>query len=780
MTRCTGNKKNNIYSICPHTGAPTYTRPEWTDVVFDNNYHLSITIIKESILCVQIEGFSTYQVVADSTNFTKQVIEEVFIEGAELLYVGNFVGVTGLTMEARKYYAGYLKSIKQLKTFILCSPSPFLPLAGNLSMRFNIVTFDIIVKKSYANAVEHAVWMTDTLGGDGGARKPPYLEIKDYMRPPGTFQKFYARVLPYLKNEGKFPAMLKRVTRPEWTLTFDTFTVRFEIINGNIIHKVSKGVLSVEHVRPVYKMQEQIARSFNLQGRTYYILNGTESLQGSTLKARKFYAQQFAQWVDYYPYLNKVFIYGANRLLRAGLCLSLYTRPVSIAFTNNIEEAINQIKRHRVHRPSMLPGSLLRRFSHSNSVQYYAKELNCFLGDINWEVEGTHNHFTEKSDDHPFKTAYDAIKLIKSDIDELFRDREAAQVALQESEEMSRALLNATQDLSLLVQADGAIIAVNRTFATAFGLKTGRLKGLQLADFLPQYVVDTATPHFYGVIETGHPARFEIKLNNKYYENTIYPVFNPEKTVDRLALYSRDVTGLKQAHDQIHVLTQELIKAQENERRRIARDLHDNVAQDLASLIISNESLFDGHADVPLKVKQRNRSFSRVLKKAIASIRDLVYDLRPPGLTEIGLVKTVHQYCLDFSEKNGVDVIFYSAGLERIELDTDTKINLFRIFQEALNNAKKHAEAQCINVRLIASHPDMILRIEDDGCGFNPAVRMMTALHEKRMGLKSMEERVNLISGELSINSREGSGTRIVVKFPYNQYTKNGQRCTNE
>ncbi|MDA8402712.1 MAG: histidine kinase [Desulfobacteraceae bacterium] len=359
------------------------------------------------------------------------------------------------------------------------------------------------------------------------------------------------------------------------------------------------------------------------------------------------------------------------------------------------------------------------------------------------------------------------MALIKMDIDDLFREREKIQTALVEGEEVARALLNATSDLSILIKIDGTILSANETFAKRLGRSPASLRNENITNFIDSRLNEYRMIQLKKVVLTGKRVRFEDEDSGRFYDNTIYPVFNADGNVDRLALYTRDISDVKKAEKHIQALTQEIIKAQENERQRIARDLHDNVAQDLASLIISSDTLFEDFPDIPNEVRRRTLKFSRVLKRAISSIRDLAYDLRPPSLDQLGLVRTLSQYCTDFSESNMVSVDFYSAGLDKLDLDFDTEINLYRLIQEALNNIKKHSGANHITIRLVASFPEIILRIEDDGRGFDPEKRIIEALNEKRMGLKSMEERVKLLRGEFTIRSRPGEGTMILVKLPY-------------
>jgi PAS domain S-box-containing protein len=236
----------------------------------------------------------------------------------------------------------------------------------------------------------------------------------------------------------------------------------------------------------------------------------------------------------------------------------------------------------------------------------------------------------------------------------------------------------------------------------------------------------------------------------------------------------RDITERIQAEDEIRVLTREQIKVQEEERNRIARYLHDQVAQDLSTLKISIETLFDAPDKLAPQKQKKIAEISGILQGSISSIRDLSYDLRPAGMNQLGLVRTVYQLCADFSQKYKVPIDFYSAGIKELRLDFDTAINIYRMIQEGLNNIRKHARADNGIIRLVASSPNIIIRIEDDGQGFDVANRLSTALKEKRMGLSSMEERASLLGGKMDIKSRIGRGTRILIEIPW-QEKENGR-----
>jgi signal transduction histidine kinase len=142
------------------------------------------------------------------------------------------------------------------------------------------------------------------------------------------------------------------------------------------------------------------------------------------------------------------------------------------------------------------------------------------------------------------------------------------------------------------------------------------------------------------------------------------------------------------------------------------------------------------------------------------------------------MIRTISRYCEDFSEKVGLNTDFFSAGMDALRLDSDIEINLYRLIQEGLNNISKHAGARNAKIRLVSSFPNIILQIEDDGRGFDVEKRRATMTHEKRMGLRSMEERVKLLGGEMRIRSKPGKGTNIFIEVPYRE-KKNGTEEEN-
>ncbi len=351
-------------------------------------------------------------------------------------------------------------------------------------------------------------------------------------------------------------------------------------------------------------------------------------------------------------------------------------------------------------------------------------------------------------------------------------DRKEAEVALRQSEETLKAILAASPAGIGLVR-HRALGWANRAMYKMVGYDAGSLYGKNVRLLYPddeEYV--RATQELYrGIKETGigeietQWVRKDGVIIHCYLQSSPLDPADHQKGVITAAT---NITDQKQAQTHIHFLTQQLMKTQESERQTLSRELHDSVAQELSAAKIHCDLLLkDPTRLTPTEIKPEITEISAALHNSINTVRNLAYYLRPSFLDDLGIIEALSQYCEDFSENNGLTVDFSAVGMEDVKLDFDTEINLYRIIQEGLNNINKHAEARNSTIRLIAAFPNIILRIEDDGRGFDVKERLALAQLEKRMGLRSMEERVNLLGGKMKIHSQPSRGTRIFIEVPF-------------
>jgi two-component system sensor histidine kinase UhpB len=224
--------------------------------------------------------------------------------------------------------------------------------------------------------------------------------------------------------------------------------------------------------------------------------------------------------------------------------------------------------------------------------------------------------------------------------------------------------------------------------------------------------------------------------------------------------FNRMVETIASNSERLHWLSQHILQAQEEERARIARELHDEAAQWLTSLLIRQRLLL---RNLPPEMRPEVEELQRMTAAALEHLRRIAMELRPAILDDLGLVEALRWQAEEFQKQTGVPITLRVQG--RIErLPRQVELVLYRVAQEALTNIARHARATRVEVTLNCSTEHLELFIADDGVGFDPeAVRRSRA---RSLGLIGMAERLALIGGTLEIDSAPGKGTRIRARVP--------------
>lgn len=214
---------------------------------------------------------------------------------------------------------------------------------------------------------------------------------------------------------------------------------------------------------------------------------------------------------------------------------------------------------------------------------------------------------------------------------------------------------------------------------------------------------------------------------------------------------------LQQAQQIRNELLDRVISAQEEERRRIARELHDETSQAITSLIVGLRIMEDAHPEV----RERSERLRLLAASTLDEIHDLILELRPRALDELGLQPALRRYVKDFGQKHGIRVDFQAMGIDQ-RLPPRVETCLYRIVQEALTNVARHSGARTASVVVDTRSSTASAVIEDDGNGFDPE----KAAGHRSLGLAGMRERAALLQGKIQIESSPGLGTSVFVKIP--------------
>jgi PAS domain S-box-containing protein len=349
-------------------------------------------------------------------------------------------------------------------------------------------------------------------------------------------------------------------------------------------------------------------------------------------------------------------------------------------------------------------------------------------------------------------------------------ERERAKKALQKSEELFRGVYEESPIAIAIADASGRVLRVNSACVDLFG--PFKSKG----SASPKFFDDPYTPHDAKErLLRGETVTFVLTIDDQVRKYRVYKRTKPGVThiwvmisplglqagepLSGYVVHILDITELEQAKELLRHLPHRLVEVQETERRRIARELHDEVAQSLTALklligMISRKSIPEATPYLDEAVALTNDLMTQV--------SDLALTVRPPMLDDLGLLPTLLWHFNRYTAQTGVHVIFKHRGLEgRFAPEVETAA--YRIVQEALTNVARHAKVKKVKVQSHASEKKLTLRIQDNGVGFEPGAASSAM---SSYGLVNMRERAISMGGRLAVDSAPGHGTCLTAELP--------------
>ena len=353
----------------------------------------------------------------------------------------------------------------------------------------------------------------------------------------------------------------------------------------------------------------------------------------------------------------------------------------------------------------------------------------------------------------------------------LLRERQRAAEALRESEQRYRTLVEtAPVVIYTLAADDGRITSLNPAFEVVTGWSPKEWRGKTFAPLVHPEDRPLATETFQQVLRGEYPPAYELRILAKSGEYLIgefmsRPQFEGGKVIGELGI-ARDITEHRRAAEALRELSLQLSRAEDKERRRIARELHDSTGQKLAALSMTVGLLSDATGAPDRKTEQMFANCLAMIQQCAQEIRTLSYLLHPPLLDELGLAAAIGNYAEGFSKRSGVPVALDAPpGLER--LPAEVEVALFRVVQESLGNIHRHAGASAARLRLTCDAEQVTLEVSDQGRGLSAeTIRAIAAGRGSAgLGIAGMRERLRLLGGRLEIESG-GQGTTVRAIIP--------------
>jgi PAS domain S-box-containing protein len=312
---------------------------------------------------------------------------------------------------------------------------------------------------------------------------------------------------------------------------------------------------------------------------------------------------------------------------------------------------------------------------------------------------------------------------------------------------------------------------INRNYENAHVLPQEQIIGKHVREVLGDSAYELAQEHIETVLSGQrviYEAAFPLRSRMSWMTVTYVPDLDEDGKAKGFFTLVTDITDRKKAEEalrlsqeELRALAGQLISAKEEEAKRIARELHDEFGQRLALLNLKASEVVGLLSRRPEIAAEKLQTMSREIGSVAKAIHDLSRHLHPAVLSQLGLAMALESECAHHSQQDGLSVDFHSGSIPE-QLPESTALCLYRVAQESLQNISKHAQANRARVIVDSRDNEIVLTVQDFGRGFDlDAVR-----GEGGLGLVSMEERVRMVGGTLSLYSKPGQGTKIEVCVP--------------
>lgn len=342
------------------------------------------------------------------------------------------------------------------------------------------------------------------------------------------------------------------------------------------------------------------------------------------------------------------------------------------------------------------------------------------------------------------------------------------------SEKKYRNLIETIEDCIIVIDQSFSIKFANTMFTDKWDYDPVDVLGNNIKDIFNS---DKIVKHTKKVFENGQSEKFDQKIKHRgkdYWFNIVITLQNEENNIKSVLCVFRDITKrkfmenqlidlirtLKDQQKSLSKLSKELIKVQEDERKRISRDLHDVIGQRLTAISLNLEAVKSG-SFTENELSYKIVDSSNLVKDTIRDVQDFSFSLRPTILDDLGLIPAMQIYAKKYSERTGIVIDFKDENfVEGIE--GDIKIVMYRIFQEGLTNIAKHAKAKNIYVFFNTEAEHIKMYIIDDGIGID-----LEKDKNKGLGLLGISERLAMIGGSLKFSKSKLQGTKLIATTPY-------------
>ena len=375
-------------------------------------------------------------------------------------------------------------------------------------------------------------------------------------------------------------------------------------------------------------------------------------------------------------------------------------------------------------------------------------------------LDGTVRWLTEKGQFY-YAANGDAVRMVGMAVD--ITDRKQAEQLLREGEERFRLVANTAPVMIWMAGTDKLCTYVNQPWLEFTGRSLEAELGNGCTESVHPEDLRGSMRTYTQAFDRKESFQMEYRLRRRdgeyrWLADIGVPRFNPDHSFAGYIGSCTDVTERKIAEESLADVGRKLIEAHEEERTWIARELHDDVNQQLALLAVD---LDQWNQQLPVELRNHIHHASKRLSDIAKDIQALSHRLHSSKLEYLGIVAAARSFCKELSEQKKVEIDFSHTAIPRV-VPKEISLCLFRVLQETLQNAVKHSGVRHFRVELCGTEREIQLTVSDRGVGFDP----QAAIRRRGIGLISMRERMQLVSGEISITSHPGAGTTIHARVP--------------
>jgi len=363
-------------------------------------------------------------------------------------------------------------------------------------------------------------------------------------------------------------------------------------------------------------------------------------------------------------------------------------------------------------------------------------------------------------------------------------ERQRSETALRLSEKRYREVFENTSDcmflLDVLTEGRFKVIRFNPAEEKAIGITNAQAAGKLIHEIMPTEIANVVKANFKRCVETGsrlsYEEELELPIGRRYFETTLIPVRDADGHIYRLVGIAHNLTERKQtaehlrrSEDQLRALSSRIQSLREEERTRIAREIHDHLGQMLTALKFDLrliERKISGVGDLELRaiLSSKVATATKLTDETVRSVQKIASELRSGVLDQLGLAAAIKSEAQSFQSRTGIQCE-WSLPTTAVEISAENATAAFRIFQEILTNIARHAHATEVVVYLNIDSNNLTLEVEDNGVG----IKELEIADAKSLGILGMQERATLLGGTVKFQRNSGKGTTVSVQIPLNR-----------